>query len=146
MKKFLILLLLIFGFSSILGCDSKPPPSWPKFLPKPIIPETMSCEEKPGETGTALSKVAYFLIDPIVTQVKTISLLVFDNIVKNPIYVNIIRLMLVLYLTIYGIMFALGIVQAKASDLIERLIKIGVEPLTSPAKLEDIVCSDSANK
>jgi type IV secretion system protein VirB6 len=128
MKKVFILILLVFSFSIIFGCaESTPPSSWPRVLEKPKGPDKMSCETmQPGKTGNALSKIAYFLIDPIVTQVKTISLLVFDNIVKNPIYVNIIRVMILLYLIIYGITFTLGFVQAKVSDLIERLVKIGV--------------------
>lgn len=126
MKRFLLLLLLVFCSLSLSSCMLSNSP-WKSKLDKGSIPSSYSCDQNnTGYKETALSKATYFLIDPIITQVQSVSILIFNNIISHPVYARIIRVTLILYLTIYGIMFASGFVQAKLSDLITRITKIGV--------------------
>jgi type IV secretory pathway VirB6-like protein len=120
MKKFLIILMLLLSGS----CSSEPPEPWPKTL-EGVMKPSAKCDEG-GGSGTTLSKVAYFLITPIITQVQAISQLIFNNIVENEVYRRIITVFLTLYMIIYGIMFMFGMVKATVSDLIIRLIKISL--------------------
>jgi type IV secretory pathway VirB6-like protein len=127
MKRFLLLFLLVLCSLSLSSCMLSSSPWNKSKLDKGSIPSSYSCDQDDtGYKETALSKAAYFLIDPITTQVQSISILIFNNIISHPVYARIIRVTLILYLTIYGIMFASGFVQAKLSDLITRLTKIGV--------------------
>jgi type IV secretory pathway VirB6-like protein len=125
MKKFLLILVLVFCSLNLSGCWTSTPP-WGSKIDKGSIPSSYSCDQNTGNKETALSRAAYFLIDPIVTQVQSISILIFNNIINHTVYKRIINAALILYLVIYGIMFASGLVQAKLSDLIGRLTKIGI--------------------
>ena len=121
MKRILVLVLLLFSITSIVGCSPNSPfgPNKIDAIAKP----SYSCE---ANKSTTLSKLAYFLINPITTQVQSISVLIFSNIILNDAYKNILRTMLVLYLVIYGILVASSFVQIKVSDLINRVVKIGI--------------------
>ena len=126
MKKLLVFLLLIFATLSLLGCtESSVPSGWPNPIPQISPPSNdYSCDQT--DTDSVLSKASYFLIDPIVTQVQAVSVIIYGTIVTNTVYMQIIRTMLILYIVIYGIMFTYGLVPIKLSDLMVRIVKIGV--------------------
>ncbi|NRA74037.1 MAG: type IV secretion system protein [Rickettsiales bacterium] len=126
MKKLLVITLFVLIFFSLVGCVENNPKKfgWDNTVNPPKV-SSSSCDEDNSQ-GTILSKITYFLINPIVTQVQEVSILVFDNFVGSSEYVKAVRLALVLYVIIYGIMFVYQLVPMKFSDLMVRIVKIGV--------------------
>ena len=127
MKKVLILLMLTFFSFNLFGCIVSDPNSvgLGDSLPQ-INPPPKTCKPKGGVIAKPLQEMFYSLIGPITTQVTEISRIIFNQTVLNPGYKHAIKAMLILYITIYGIMFTFGLVQASTADFVARVLRIGI--------------------
>ncbi len=87
-------------------------------------------------TQSAVGHFSAMISDAISTIQKTLSTTtqqIFSNMTHNINYIAYTRLLLTLYVLLYGLFFLLGVVQISQMDLVMRVIKIGViVAITSP--------------
>lgn len=142
MKKYILLILLVFLAAACvqeIPSDRNQeklssPPSYLTdgfgFSFTPEIPELQPAEKSIDCTKketSFLTKISYYLIKPVKQQIQAISVQIFYNIVRDgsP-YSRIIKIILILYVSIYGIMFISNMVQINATDIVSRLFKVSV--------------------
>lgn len=79
-------------------------------------------------TGTNwFSSVVYdHIVKPLREKFNGLSEVIYKKLVSNAALQNIARLMLVLYIIIYGLMFLAGATQITVTDIVTRVLKIGV--------------------
>lgn len=79
-------------------------------------------------TGTNwFSSVVYDnIIKPLREKFNGLSEVIYRKLISNAALQNIARLMLVLYIIIYGLMFLAGATQITVTDIVTRVLKIGV--------------------
>lgn len=80
----------------------------------------------PGGAAGFMGKLASKVIDPLKKQILAVGEQIFAITIRNNIYRNLLNLLLVLYVSFYGIGIVIGSKEIKQSDLVKRLIKVGV--------------------
>jgi type IV secretory pathway VirB6-like protein len=78
------------------------------------------------QSQSFIDTMTSWVINAIQNQVSYMSDQFFTDIANNTSFINIVRTMLVLYIVIYGISFALGLVMVTQKDVVMRICKIGL--------------------
>ncbi len=77
--------------------------------------------------STWFSSVVYGeLVSPLRDKFNELSRIIYEKLVSNPALQNIAKTCLVLYIIIYGLAFLAGSLQITATDIVVRVLKIGV--------------------
>lgn len=79
-----------------------------------------------SKNSTFIGKMVSAIFTPIQQQVQTVTIFFWDNTINNTSFKNIIKAMLVLYMVILGIFFAAGFTQMTQTDMILRVVRIGI--------------------
>ncbi|MFN7038338.1 MAG: type IV secretion system protein [Alphaproteobacteria bacterium] len=72
-----------------------------------------------------LSKFISSLISKVKIDTGKASLTIYNNIIKNVSFIKMVKGAIILYITIYGVMFTLGMVEITQQDLVIRIFKMG---------------------
>jgi type IV secretory pathway VirB6-like protein len=76
----------------------------------------------PTESAGVFEYVRELVTDKLLSAAKTI----FTNVTANTEYVNMVKTILILFVVFTGIAYLIGMVQQKQSDVIVRIIKVGI--------------------
>ena len=76
--------------------------------------------------SSVVSSFMQALINPITNQLNSTTQLIYNNFYQSSDFLAMIRLLMVLYIAIFGIQFALGLTKVSTYDMVARLIKIAV--------------------
>jgi len=71
-------------------------------------------------------KISSYVISFIVNRLNAAITNFYGSIVNNTDFINIVRLMVTFYISLYGAYFVLGLAQATASDVLLRILKIAI--------------------
>ncbi|HJK87122.1 MAG TPA: type IV secretion system protein [Candidatus Megaira endosymbiont of Nemacystus decipiens] len=67
-----------------------------------------------------------YIVEPLRVRFNEFTKLIYTSLAQNDDLVNALRLMLIIYISVYALMFLAGAVEIKVSDIVGRVIKIGV--------------------
>lgn len=95
--------------------------------PNPDITGTIQVKTANYTGTTWFSDIVYnHIVKPLRDKFNELSEVIYRKLISNAALQNIARLMLVLYIIIYGLMFLAGATQITVTDIVMRVLKVGV--------------------